>query len=303
MFSNYIFRSHMVGNIISLPKPLTENQLSTLIDYEARVLGSGKPLTENQKEVLTELRYKQIQSKKYELTTTAKKALNDIVFYTKYGRQALLENKYLTKGLVQEKGARDILSRLLNIPLVADEERRQNEWVTGKRDIMHPEVILDIKAKWDFESFNKSLIESTNDVYLWQLDCYMDLWGVKDSLLCHVLIDTPNDLVEREIKIKDYSLNILDMGGSVREEMIYEVKKIVCNSIYTRQGLESFCNQSPNVMIEWFDDFVEIPESARVHMIQHSYDKTRIEQRNEVIKIARTYMNSVKPLNNIIEII
>ena len=44
-FSNYIFRSHMVGNIISVPKPLTPNQSETLADYRKRQAGEGRPLT------------------------------------------------------------------------------------------------------------------------------------------------------------------------------------------------------------------------------------------------------------------
>ena len=49
-------------------------------------------------------------------------------------------------------------------------------------------------------------------------------------------------------------------------------------------------------------DFNEIPVEQRIHMIPHSFDKLRIQQRNECIKLAREYMNTIKPINNIIKL-
>ena len=97
---------------------------------------------------------------------------------------------------------------------------------------------------------------------------------------------------------KDYQDNILDMDGNVRDESIDKVKKIVTNHIFSRKGLKDFCDYSANVYLEWFDDFIEIPEQERVHMISHSFDKTRIEQRNRCISLSREFMNTVKPINN-----
>lgn len=301
-FSNYIFRSHMVGNIISVEKPLTENQFNLLTAYSERKSGNGKPLTAKQEKEFISLLNKHNEAGTCHLTEGAKKLLSNMVFYEKTGRIKILENQYLEKGIKCEKQARDLISSVLGIFLTEDDERKKNEWVTGKRDIKNNTVIPDIKAKYDFESFCNCLVDSTSEIYLRQLDCYMELWNVSDSVLCHVLVDTPFNLINNELRKKGYKNDIFNEHGDLKEESIPEAKAIICNHIYTREGLEKFCNESPNIYIEWFDDFVEIPAKDRIHMIPHSYQKERIEQRNESIRLAREYMNTVKPINNIIEI-
>lgn len=301
-FSNYIFRSHMVGNIINVPKPLTQDQNATLANYRERNSGIGRLLTEKQKDVLKDLEYKEMKSRVYELSDFNKAELTKIVCYEKSGRSKILENAYLEKGLKVEKSARDLISKVLGILLTSDDERKSNKWVTGKRDIFSKSVIPDIKATYSYETFIKHLLESASSIYLRQLDSYMDLWKIYQSLLCFVLIDTPSNLVDKEIIKASYSKDILSLDGDIKETGIEEVKRIITNHIYTRSGLEKYCSESSYAYIEWFDDFVEIPDNERIHMIPHSYDKVRIEQRNECIILSREFMNTVKPINNIIQI-
>lgn len=302
-FSKHIFRSHMVGNIVSVPKPLTERQNETLQAYRERVNGNGKPLTEKQEKDWHSLENKLNESNKFKLTDTAKNILTNLVFEAKHKRRTKLDVKYFEKGLEKEKESRDLLSSVLGIMLTADEERKTNDWVTGKRDIKSDEVIIDIKTSWSYESFNKHLLSNPNEVYLRQLDSYMELWEVKDSLLCHVLVDTPFNLIDDEISRADWKYNLLDMNGQPFDKSIDKIKNIVTNHIYTRKALEEYCGDTKFIIdIDLFDDFVEIDKSERIHMISHSFDPVRIEQRNECIKLAREYMNTVKPINNIINL-
>lgn len=297
-FSKYIFRSHMVGKIINVPKPLSQSSLKMLNDYILRHKGEGRPLTEKQKETLIDLQYKEIQSKKYKLSDASKRELSKIVYATQYGRTTELNSNQITKGLEVEKECRDILSRVTGLFLTSSEERKSNKWVTGKIDIEPNEVISDIKATYSWESFSKILESSANEIYLRQGDSYMDLWGRDNFLLCHILTDTPFNIIDREIKSLDYKHNILNIEGDVRDSNIDDVKKVITNHIFSRKSLEEYCQESSIIYIEWFNDFVEIPEKERIHMIPHSFDKERIEQRNECISLAREYMSTVKPINN-----
>lgn len=296
-FDDYIFRCHMVGNIIDIPKPLTLNQNDTLIGLRAK-----DTLTTKQKETLIALEYKLNESKKFELSDSSKKTLNNIVFYEKTGRVKILEAKYLDKGLAKEKEARDLMSEVLGVNLIKDDERKTNKYVSGKRDIKHPEIVLDVKSAWSYESFNKLLIDKENETNLRQMDSYMDLWSIKESIVAHVLVDTPEKLINDELRRLSYKEDVMTIEGDIRDEAIPEVKTLVNNLIFTRKGLEEYCHQSINVMIEWFDDFIEVPKKERIHMIPHSFDKVRIEQRNTCIKLAREYMKTVKPNNTIITI-
>lgn len=294
-FDNYKFRCHYQGDIVSTPKPLTSKQLETLEAYRSK-----DKLTDKQKADLISLEYKEIESKKYTLSTTAQKLLNKIVYNEKYKRNTTLKNKYFTKGLECEKKSRDILSRLFGEILTYDTETKSNDWVTGTRDIKHDEYIIDIKTSYNIDSFYLHLAENQSDYYLRQLDCYMELWGLNKSLLCYVLVDTPFNLIDDEIRRLDYKDNILTMYGDVRDDKIGDVVELVSNHIYTGDGLDLFCSKSTMVKKEWFTDFVEIPEKDRVHIVTHKYDKARIEQRNNCLALAREYMNNVKTINNII---
>lgn len=303
-FSEHIFNSSFVGNIISVPKPLTGKQLETLAAYRKK-----DKLTDNQKKDLISLEFKHNESKEFKLTDGAKKLLNEIVFYKKHGRIVSLENNYLDKGNRVEKQSRDVMTKVLGVPLVKDDERRNNQWVTGKRDINTNDIVIDIKSKFEFSTFYSSLIDKSNEIYLRQLDCYMELWDVKESLLCHVLVDTPFDLIIKQLHKLHWNNVILDLGHNdfvdgiiSNPDKIDIVVKEVNNHIYTREGLESFCNEYQAIKLDWFADFKEIPESERIHMIPHSFDKVRIEQRNECIKLAREYMGTVNPINNLIKL-
>lgn len=297
-FSNYLFRAHMVGKIIDVPKPLTPNQDKMFNDYLLRAKGEGRMLTENQQKELVSLQHKYNESQVYKLNDSTKKALAELAFAEKYKRRVEINSPYLRKGIEVEKDARDILTRVSGIFFTASEERKWNNWVTGAIDIEPDNVIIDIKSTFSWQSFCNILQDKPNEIYLRQGDSYMDLWNVKDFLLCHVLTDSPHKIIEGELRSYDYQNNILDMDGCVRDNSIDEVKNVVSNHIFSRQGLEEFCQYSTVVNIEWFNDFREIPEQERVHMVSHSFDKVRIEQRNECISLAREYMNQCKPINN-----
>lgn len=298
-FSKYVFRCHYQGSLISVPKPLTLNQKETLDSYNERINSNGKPLTDKQKEDWHSLNFKLAESKKFNLSDTAKKILSDIVFFEKYGRNFRLTNKYFDKGLAVEKEARDLISSVLGQLLTSDIERKSNDWVIGLRDIKHDEIIIDNKACYNFETFNKHLIESKNEYYFRQLDSYMDLWSIKDSLLAYTLVDTPFRIIDDEIRRLNWSLDLLTLEGDVKEDKVQIIIDLLQNHIYTRKGIEDYCAQSSTVKIEWFKDFVEIPKSQRVHFVNHSFDKSRIEQRNECLTLARKYMNEINPINNL----
>jgi hypothetical protein len=298
----------MVGKIVSVPKPLTERQQQMLVDYRLRAQGEGRPLTKKQEEAWHQLESKLIDSQQYKLTSGAMKELEEIVFYDMWGRMKILEAKEMDKGILAEKQSRDILSRLEGVRYVSDDERKTNDWVTGKRDIKSDDIIIDIKSTWDFVSFSSKKIDAYNEIYLRQLDCYMELWDIPVARLAHVLVNTPFRLIEDEIKRQSWKKMMMDHEGNVYDENIPDVVAIVADHIFDRQYLEYYVNGLPQeanelldpkeqwygssmVELKWFGDFVEIPEKDRVIYVDHELQPERLEQRNESIKIAREYMN------------
>lgn len=292
-FDKYLFRCSEVGHFICAPKPLTERQRETLQAYRAK-----EKLTEKQNTEWHSLESKAYEATQFKLTEGQKKLLAKVAAYATYGRRPDITTKYFTKGNEVEKKSRELLGEIMGVFLSQDSERLSNAYVTGKRDIKG-DIIIDIKSSYTLDTFRNHLVESASDIYLYQLDSYMDLWDAKESILAYCLIDTPGQLIEDEIRRLNWKEPILNFEGQVLDDKIEVVKDLVLEHIYTREGLEKFCQSSANVYIEWFTDFIEIPKHERVHLVYHAFDPVRIEVRNESIRKCREYMNEIKPLNNL----
>ncbi|TDQ27679.1 hypothetical protein [Tenacibaculum caenipelagi] len=292
-FDNYLFRPHAVVNIMGgVPKPLTANQEKTLNELKIRHEGDGKPLTLNQVKTLGGLLER--KDAKCTLTDAAKKYLEKLVFEELTKRSSKIQAKYLDKGLVQEDKSITTYSNVLDKLLLKNKERRTNKYFSGECDNSQGKI-RDIKSSWSYETFPLMDTKINNKGYIWQLDCYMDLWDLKESELVYVLVDTPNKLVNDEIKRLDWKHNVLDQEGNVRNEQSKElIVETVCNHIFTLKGLESFCENNSFVELEWFEGvFIEIPEEMRVKVFQHNYCEIRNRQLKEMIDLARDYMNEV----------
>ncbi|MFC5046933.1 hypothetical protein ACFSTE_15945 [Aquimarina hainanensis] len=293
-FDDYRFRPHSLVNIMSgVPKPLTANQENTLNDLLKKHNDpDAKKLTEKQIQTLGGLIER--KNAKYILTDGAKKYLEKLVFECLVKRSSKITAKYLDKGLQKEDVAITTYSNVLNKLLLKNKERRKNKYLDGECDNKQSKI-RDVKASWSYVTFPITDNTIKNKGYIWQLDGYMDLWELKESELVYVLVDTPDKLLNDEIRNLDRKHNILDHEGNVRNDSGKElIIETVCNHIFTLEGLKAFCENSSNVKLEWFEGvFVEIPEEMRVKVFQHSYCETRNKQMKEMIVLARKYMNEV----------
>lgn len=291
MFSNYLFRPHAVVKIMGgVPKPLTANQDKTYNDLFERHNGDGKKLTLKQIETLGSLSER--KNAKCKLSDAAKKELMKLVYETLTKRSSKIKAKYLDKGIQQEDKSITTYSNVLDKLLLKNKERKTNDFFTGECDNSQ-EKIRDIKTSWSFESFPLMDEVIKNSGYQWQLDCYMDLWELKQSELVYCLVDTPTKLLNDEVKRTCWKNNLLDQEGNLEsgKELLIET---ICNHIFTFKGLESFCNQSSIIELEWFEGvFVEIPEEMRVKVFTHNYCEKRNSQLKEMIALARDYMNEI----------
>lgn len=309
-FNNYKFRCHSVGKFKCVPRPLTLKQLETLRAYRDRDETGVKPLTEIQKIDYVALQHKFNESQVYKLSESQKKELRLLVLSIRDGRKYLSSNKYFDKGLITEKEGRDMLSSVLGEALVKDDERRENEWVIGSRDVNHDKMIIDIKNAWSHKSYSAIVdeLENEKEGYLDQMDSYMDLWKLKTSLVCHTLVDTPIHLLEHEIRSVFYNLRFYDeVANELTDSGLEMLKSIIYDHTFTEEALDNVVNYAlrlhSDIYFEFnkgmFQDFTVIPIERRIHIIQHDYQEERIEQRNKSIEIGRAYMNTVKIENNI----
>jgi len=167
------------------------------------------------------------------LGETAITTLRDTYIESRYGRRKEIYSKYLKKGIEVEESSIELLSERDGEIYFKNDERKENDWISGECDIdndSHDEII-DIKSSWDIYTFwnakppievkgNKSKLTG----YGWQLTAYGWLWNRKNLRLAYVLSDTPEEIVEGTI----YK-NALGMpGGDSNPEydkMAIEVRK------------------------------------------------------------------------------
>lgn len=292
-FNNYKFRAHNVGHIMSgVPKPLTEKQAETFTAYSERKSGIGKPLTDKQTAVWGDLYSK--KNAKCELTDGAKKYLEKLFWSEISGRSKSISAKYLDKGIRCEEKSFTLHSEVTNKLFLKNEERKENEFFSGECDNAQNKVIRDIKTSWEYDTFPLTDDRIMTSGYVWQGDVYMDLWNFKKFELIYCLVDTPFGLINDDIRRLDWKHDVLDGNGDVREQHIPLIVEHVSSHIYTNIGLETFCQQSSNIKIEWFEGvFIEIPQEVRVKIFKHEYCEIRNQQLKQMVVLARSYMNSL----------
>jgi len=141
------------------------------------------------------------------LPQTAKSYLKKYYAYLKYGKWSVSldkGNKYTNKGKLAEEESITLLSRLDKIFLKKNEERLENEFLTGIPDIIVRDgelkvvYIYDAKTSWDVETFFDNLDKDLNPLYWWQIQGYFALTGCDIGEVSYCLVNTPESLLEGE---------------------------------------------------------------------------------------------------------
>lgn len=207
------------------------------------------------------------RSKSEPLSETTKSNLLEIYVSECFNRKKDITSKYLEKGLTVEDDAITLFSIVNNNFHIKNEERFKNEFICGTPDIVDVEenTIIDIKSSYDIFSFAKSRKEE-NKIYYWQLQSYMDLTGLKKATLAYCLVDTPQLIIEREIKKALYQSGLSEDSASFLK---YKVE------------------------MESYHKYEDIPKSKRVFVKNYNYDSEAILKMQERIIECRNYLNNI----------
>ena len=103
----------------------------------------------------------------------------------------------------------------------------------------------------------------------------------------------PHLVVKSSYASCNYEIGAFDINGNkeVKEEHIEDVKDTLYRHVYTRKGLEDFVHSKYNLELDWFDDFIEIPETFRVKVFEFDRDDREIADMKVMVELARVYMN------------
>jgi hypothetical protein len=171
-----------------------------------------------------------------ELSKTAKTYLLSVYIKAKYGRERDLDNKYIRKGNMVEEDNVGMLSQYLNRPLIKNEDRICNNFISGTPDlwegesIMKADHVIDIKSSFDIFTFFSNLPNKLDATYYWQVMGYMWLTGAKSAAVAYCLFNTPEEIISQE---KYYMLRkMTDAATEENPEYIKAAAKIDFDSTY-----------------------------------------------------------------------
>jgi hypothetical protein len=107
-----------------------------------------------------------------------------------------LNSKYITKGLAQEQDSINLLNLVRLEDYKKNEERVDNEWLTGCCDIITDTSIIDIKTSWSLDTFPATSYELKDlSDYEWQGRAYMWLYDMPSFELCYVMVTTAPEIM------------------------------------------------------------------------------------------------------------
>jgi hypothetical protein len=107
-----------------------------------------------------------------------------------------LNSKYITKGLAQEQDSINLLNLVRLEDYKKNEERVENEWLSGCCDIITETSIIDIKTSWSLDTFPATSYELKDlSDYEWQGRAYMWLYDMPSFELCYVMVSTAPELL------------------------------------------------------------------------------------------------------------
>lgn len=265
MIKEFKVSSHACAKIMTGDVGLSEKQEARLSELLPRRNGVGKPLTPNMKAELNTLLFKQANP---ELPQGAKTYCETWYIQQKYGRRKEWFNKYVEKGLMVEHLGIEMLSAQQGIDLVKNEEYFSNDYIQGQPDVIHNGIVFDIKSSWDIFSFPFFETELPNTDYWWQLQAYMAITGLTQSSIVYCLINTPQPLIDQELKKLYYQ-----SGGTASD-----------------WSPEAYADLGKNYR---FDDVLE---SERIKEFSVEFDATAADRIKERVLMCRDYIKTLEAI-------
>ncbi len=213
-----------------------------------------------------------------ELSDTAKALVRKVWLRNEKGIYNNIKSKYLDKGIFQEETSISLLTEVHGVLYVKNEERIENEYFTGECDIIKDfqdkRIVRDTKTCWDAETFLNSKPSTDNIV---QGIVYMELYEADEFHLDFCLVDTPENLVQRE---KD-SAKWKYFSGDMTDSELDEMEKAM-QPIYDQIDRNLIFSNNPKISKE---------ECIKTFVFYRDQDK--YNSLVEKVKLAREYYKTI----------
>jgi hypothetical protein len=165
------------------------------------------------------------RSKSETISETTKTYLKEWATEQIFGVKKEIKNKYLERGIQEENNAIDFAIQVLDLPFVIKNEKSfEDDYFTGTPDLIVGNTVYDIKTVWS--CFTMPLFENEipNKDYMYQVNIYMELLGLKKAKVVYVLLD--NDAIGHEYNVAD-SLRVKSFEFEYNEQIIKDLQEKV----------------------------------------------------------------------------
>jgi len=193
---------------------------------------------------------------------TALGVIRKAVLSNKYGIEEYVTSKHMEKGILNEREGLEMYRTIVGGDFAIDDtkQRLMNNYCSGEPDLIHDGIIVDIKNSWGVNSFPFWDEDIKNKSYIYQLQTYLWLSGLKSARLVYTLTTTPEHIRQQEIqrlwfRLMDKPENQLREQYEVEleaEEIIN--KEMVFDHIPARNRVKIFEVTRSEEMIELIED-------------------------------------------------
>jgi hypothetical protein len=204
------------------------------------------------------------RSKSEVLSQTAKTYIEELAREHLFGIKKVFKSRYTDKGNEVEEQAIELTEDVLGFEFLTKNEKYfENDYIKGTPDVITTSLIIDVKSSWSGETFPFFESELPNKDYYYQVMGYMWLTGKKNALISYCLINTPEEIVNDEIRRTAWGKYEIEPS----EETIRDVV-----------ALHSFDN---------------IPKDRRVKAFHVEYNEGVVNEIKTRIEHCRTYFNEL----------
>ncbi len=204
------------------------------------------------------------RSKSEVLSQTAKTYIEELAKEHLFGIKKVFKSRYTDKGNEVEEKAIELTEEVLAFEfLTKNEEYFENDYIKGTPDIITHSLVIDVKSSWSGDTFPFFESELPNKDYYYQVMGYMWLTGKKNALISYCLINTPEEIVNDEIRRTAWGKYEIEPS----EETIRDVVAL--------------------------HSFEHIPKDRRVKAFHVEYNEGVVNEIKTRIEHCRTYFNEL----------
>ncbi len=203
------------------------------------------------------------RSKTETLSKTCKTYLQELAIEEMYGKRKEFSSRYTDKGNAVEDEGIKLCESVLDLGFMyKNEEHFENDYLTGTPDV-NTDIILDVKSSWDATTFPFFAEDIPNREYFFQLQGYMALTQKRKAYLCYCLINTPELMVEDEVRRAHWKEHLIDENEELRNH------------------------------VEAQHNFDNIPAERRIKTFEVKYDKDVVKAIYDRVKECREYYKTL----------